>query len=112
MILGSHYDTIAKQRAGNIEGWEPFYLELITGGLIIKGGVPTLVTRGPTKGEKRWNTKEAQTVMVSNDDADREYVRYEAETGNCGGCFGDGKSVFNELKPCKKCNGTGKAKAA
>lgn len=110
-----HMDVVAKRKAGNIDGWVPWFYRREEGGLIIKGGVPTLVTRGPTKGRRRWNTKESQTVVVSDEDIEREHARYEAETGKCGDCFGEKKQVVGAgtsgttYRKCKRCNGSGTA---
>lgn len=110
-----HMDTVAKQKAGGIEGWEPWFYERITGGLIIKGGVPRLITRGSRKGKKTWDKGSSQTVLVSFDDIDRERQRYEAETGRCGECYGEARVVIaagscgTKYKPCPECNGTGLA---
>lgn len=109
-----HMDVVAKRKAGNIEGWEPWFYQAVEGGLIIKGGVPTLVTRGKTKGRRRWNTKESQTVVVSDDDLTQEKARYEDETGKCAECYGEGKTIASAsadgsrtYRNCKKCNATG-----
>lgn len=110
-----HMDVVTKRKAGNIDGWAPWFYQRVEGGLIIKGGVPTLVTRGPTKGRRRWNTKESQTVVVSDEDIEREHARYEAETGKCGYCFGAGKLVASAgadgttYCKCKECDGSGAA---
>ena len=110
-----HMDVVAKRKAGNIEGWEPWYYERLGGGVVIKGGIPRLITRGPRKGEKTWDTQNSQTVVVSSEDIDREFHRFEAETGKCGECMGEGKTVASAgvsgttYRECKVCKGTGNA---
>lgn len=111
-----HMNTVAARKAGDIPGWEPWFYERVGGGLIIKGGIPRLISKGPRKGKKTWDPKESQTVVVTPEEVEREYQRYEAETGKCGECFGDGKVVASAgvsgttYRECKVCGGSGKAK--
>lgn len=109
-----HYETVAAEKAGNIQGWKVFYYERAIGGLIIKGGVPRIISKGPRKGEKTWDEKEAQTVLVSHHDAERAAEQYALRTGNCPVCFGEKKLLHgysategDTYKPCKDCDGTG-----
>lgn len=110
-----HMDRVAMRKAGNIEGWEPWFYQRHDGGLLIKVGPVRTLTRGPRKGQKTADRNISKTVLVSDEDIQSEYQRYEAETGNCGECFGDKQVLFaagvsgNKYRECRVCSGTGKA---
>lgn len=102
--MSTHRENVAFRKAGCLPGWEPCGWEAILGGIIIEGGVPTLVG-----GKKRWH-KGTQKVFVTDAEAEEEYRRYEAETGKCGECMGERKVYWGwsvaegaRFKPCPKC---------
>lgn len=104
-----HMDVIAKRKAGDIEGWEPFEYERVTGGLIIKGCIPEIISRGPRKGQKR-ASKDVQTVLVTCEEMEAEMADYEAKTGKCGECYGEGARPGSRTAgDCPRCHGTGAA---
>lgn len=111
-----HTDAVAIRKAG-IEGWEPFAWEIIgTDGMLITGGIPRLLTRGPRKGKKTWSGCASSKVVVTRSEVDAEEVRYVAETGNCGKCYGIGRELVGwsvaegeKFSPCKACGGKGGA---
>ena len=79
----------------------------------IGGAVPVgVVERGKNKGRPKW-PDQLETVHVRMKDIDESKQQYEAETGKCCECFGEGssgspsKTMFYERKPCKRCAGTG-----
>lgn len=117
--MSHHMVTVAIRKSG-IEGWEPFYYKRIgTDGILIKGGIPRLLIKGPRKGNKTWDRKDSTSVVVTDSEIKAEEKRYSEETGNCAECCGEGKTVSSwsitdgtKYKPCKPCAGTGKNAAA
>lgn len=110
MSLIDHVNTVATSLIGNIEGWEPFCWEVITDNYLVEGGIPTVV-----RGRKKWG-RDTRRVIVTKDQVIAERQRYEAETGNCGECMGTkqtlkscGVTTGPIYRPCRECNGTGKA---
>lgn len=110
-----HVEAVAKKKM-NIPGWEPYAWELIgTDGMLVTGGIPRLLKSGPRKGEKTWDGKGSQVVVVKAE-IDQEVLRYELETGKCAECMGEGKRPAGwseetgpRFKPCEKCAGSGVA---
>lgn len=109
-------DIVAREKTGNIPEWEPYYYEAVTGGVIVKGGIPRLITRGPRKGMKTWDTKTAQTTVVSGKEIIDAARRYEEATGKCAACMGEAETPRSwsvdrgvTMRPCRICNGTGRA---
>ena len=95
-----------------------------------KAGRPTAVCRSwacigePTVGlrveiaddAEHWPNR--QTVLIDKTEMDAEPRRYEAETGMCGNCGGDGqewrgwsRDGGHRWRSCRRCNGTGNAAA-
>lgn len=71
------------------------------------------VTKGKRKGWPRFDGKKVE-VAVSDAEIESEKQRYEAETGHCAECMGEGKVVSGwnhetgvRLRECKLCCGTG-----
>ena len=112
-----HLGTVARRKVGGSPEWEYFKWERVGEGrdFIVEGGIPRLLKSGPRKGEKTWKDCACQKTIVSGAEIDAEHARYEAETGKCGDCGGTGE-VFSswragegtKMKPCKRCNATGK----
>lgn len=109
-----HTDAVAIRKAA-IDGWEPFAWEVIgTDGMLITGGIPRLLTRGPRKGKKTWARSASSKVVVTRVEVDAEEARYVAETGNCGKCYGIGRVMVGwsategeKYSACKACDGKG-----
>lgn len=108
--------VVAKRKVGGGDGWEWCSSEAVGRDFLIKGGVPTIVTRGKAKGRKRWKGVPLDRALVSRDEFDAEAARYEAETGNCRECRGAGKTAYRwskdegtSYRECRSCGGTGKA---
>lgn len=114
------YNRIAVER-GVPDGWRWFSAEWKGGGahsvMLIKGGIPTLYTRGSNKGKpnpKRY--REVRELVVTQSDIDAAHAKWEAETGKCHQCYGVGQRVTGWCKErgetkrdCKRCNATGAA---
>ena len=76
-------------------------------------GVPRLLTRGPNKGQKRWDG-DRQEQWLGEAEVEAQARRYEAETGKCCACTGTGKQVARwsvtdgtTYRDCGRCHGTG-----
>lgn len=118
MSAATFRDAIAIEKS-RVKGWEPCIWEAVGQGTrdaLISGGVPRILTRGPSKGQRRWEGKLTR-VVVSGAEVDAAMAKYERETGTCAECEGSGKTVAGwsaaegaRYRPCAKCNATGKAK--
>lgn len=87
----------------------------------IEGGVPIgRYTRGPRKGMYKWSPRNKDTTrrmfLFSVETIKAFAIQWEAETGKCRHCLGDGKCVTGwkrgegtTYEPCGTCKGTGKA---
>lgn len=113
-----HLGAVARRKVGGAPEWEYFRWERIGEGrdFIVEGGIPRLLKTGPRKGSKTWRDSKTQKAVVTEAEIVAEHARYEADTGNCGDCGGEGE-VFKSwhkdhgatMQPCKRCAGTGKA---
>lgn len=116
MSASTFREAIAIEKSG-IDGWVPFRYELIgKSDTILTGGVPRVLTRGPNKGQRKWDAPHSQ-VAVTQAEVDAAMAKYESETGNCAECEGACKTVAGwsaaegtRYRPCAKCDATGKAK--
>lgn len=117
MIFG-HRENVALRKLGNPDGFM-FYAWHCLDASIVKmtGCVPTRnYTRGKRKGQPDYGSGPAKVVYVAEVEVKAEYARYEAETGHCGECMGEGH-VFagwsvdagTKHRTCPKCNGVTKA---
>lgn len=116
----NHMNTIAKRKVSGPEGWEICIWERIGSGddFVVEGGVPRLLKSGPRKGRNTWRDVPLQKTVVTGDELKAEHAWYEADTGNCGDCFGAGE-VFagwhhvhgTTLRKCKRCDGKGLMRA-
>lgn len=112
----THMDAVAIRKSG-IAGWEPFKWERAGDDVIFTGGISRLLQSGPRKGRKTWDGAGTMVVVTRAEEA-VEYARYEAETGECGTCYGKAE-VFEswhhidgtKYKPCAKCKVSGRAAA-
>ncbi len=113
------YEVAARQQLGVGDEWELVRLEAIgeRGEALVEGSVTTR-----TKSGKRTWAKPYQKCITTPADIDRVMVEYEAASGNCAGCGGDGlqmqKATFVPApvtyvyRTCDRCGGTGKPQEA
>lgn len=98
-------------------GWRWCIWTRAEGGCVVKGGIPErTITRGPNKGAPNWKGVKLQSVVVSDDDAKAEFLRQEAESGQCRKCQGSGQQTRGwssqagiMWEPCTRCDATGKS---
>lgn len=95
--------------------WSYYTWEDVGGALIVKGSEEYRKTKGANKGARAWRGPKL-TVVVTDEDQRMEERLYEAETGKCHQCQGDGQmwlkwthDVGNHFGPCNRCAGTGVA---
>lgn len=103
-----------------IPGWIAYEWQAMEGGSIVVGCVPDGVyTRGPRKGTPRLDTKgcthRIAMVVALSEMEDRAH-KYEAESGRCWNCKGEGKvwsswsaESGTRFRSCDRCGATGKA---
>jgi hypothetical protein len=113
-----HISEAARRKIAGPEGWEICFAECIGGGrdFLVAGGVARLLKRGPHKGKKTWDGPR-QRVVVTGNEIDAEYERYEAESGKCGDCMGRGAVVVGwsvtagaKTQTCSRCGGSGEVR--
>lgn len=108
----THTDSAAQRKIG-IARWEPCTFEVVAGGLLCTGGIPTTIKNG----KKKWPVaKLREKVILTREDVTAEEIRYETETGNCHICYGSGKQTVGwnhitgvKTRECPKCGGSGRA---
>lgn len=120
----SFRDDIAKSKVSDPK-WEPFSFKAVgdrdTGGVLIVGAEPRIITRGPRKGQMSWRHirkgDEIETFVAESEVRAAERA-YETETGNCYECGGGGQQwdgwdhiKGTKYRTCSRCNGTGNARA-
>jgi len=112
--------VIAERKANPSKrtGWDVAFMEKIgPDATMVSGGFPRPIKQGKRKGELTWRGVEmCGPVIVTDREVAEERARYEAETGNCGDCLGEGnrcvgwhKETGKEYRACLTCSGTGKA---
>jgi len=76
-------DRVARRKAGNIDGWQPYYYEAVSGGLIVKGCMTYTISRGPRKGELGFKTSDRnKTVVITATEIKAEERRMAREKAN------------------------------
>jgi hypothetical protein len=75
---------------------------------------PPSFIRGPRKGKPNWSKADARVRIYDYGTLEREAKTWEAETGLCYQCLGDGRTFKSwnaasglETQTCDMCNGTG-----
>ena len=110
--LGEEWDAVAWEVAGkrgtSSDGFRVTLAEVV--------GV---YTRGPKAGQPVWERGNDKKVVVTRAEEGKERHEWETETGLCGRCFGDGKTIWSSkltedgiertFRDCPDCTGTGKA---
>lgn len=113
---------IAKARVGDPK-WEPCIWRAVGdrdkgGAVIISGGEPRMMTRGPRKGQPSWAhipKDHLVDVVVTEAELRAAELKYEADTGNCLNCGGSGQEVASagvggtQYRQCYRCKGSGEA---
>lgn len=87
-------------------------LEVIVGGIEVTIGPVSIYSRGPNKGRRKYGGPRSacHKVLVTEADVQAEKNDFEAETGRCHNCFGNGlvvsawsKVTGTGYKPCSVC---------
>lgn len=113
------YEMIAKTR-GVPANWRWFSVEWIGlkphDVLLLKGAVPGAVfTRGKNKGKPNpAKYTDKRELIITRSDLSATKARWEAETGKCSNCYGEGKTVASAhadgtrtYRGCNRCHETG-----
>ena len=108
-------NVVARAKLGKTDEWRWCRWTDIGGGYHVWGGVPRTLTRGKRKGELTWDGPLDQCAVTAREIREAE-AAYEAATGACHKCGGDGKEWIgwscyegNKYGPCRRCGATGKA---
>lgn len=113
------FTMMARRKTGNPEiVWNNW--ERASGGHILKAAVcPVVYKRGSRKGKPNWPKRDRSTeatIVFSNAELDALISEWEAETGLCSTCGGDGQEwcgwsaeAGNRYRQCTACGGSGKA---
>lgn len=124
-VDGRLLEIHAREKAGMGETWNLYHYEHVTlggkhVGYELKGAVAPPKLSGKSKGQPNWAKRDMatdRTVGISVADHDAWVDQWEARTGLCRECMGDGKTVASfsvsdgpTYRECGSCQGTGKAK--
>jgi hypothetical protein len=120
-IIG-HRERVAWRKAGRIPGWEVCEwkaVDMTFNGrkdALLTGGVPRPLKRGKNKGNTTWRGVELITVVVTEEEVEREVIEYEMHTKKCANCYGKGEVAIRrranegiKYGKCSKCGGKGVA---
>lgn len=111
-----HLGEVAIRKARRrMPGWTPFKWQRIGDDAhLFRGGVETVGKNGKPK----WPKPHGE-VVVTNDECRAEEERYEREHGRCRTCFGTGQEWIgwsvhdgDKHRSCRRCNATGRPRAA
>jgi len=122
MMLSEH----AREIVQAAPEWDAFDIEAIqsdgtrnTVMYRVRGAVAPLITRGKRKGRKNWRALDKatdRTAYFTPDEHKAFRARWEAATGKCSECCGEGKTLASlsmdtgaTYRECSACHGTGKA---
>jgi hypothetical protein len=112
----NHRENVASRKVNAPEDFEWFSWECLDdGGVLMEGSTSSgLHESGPRKGRPKFDGPRKKTV-VTEEEHTAERLRYEAETGNCFQCGGDGQMSWgwdnikgSIWRPCDRCAATGK----
>jgi len=110
-----HLENVARRKLGIVSpdwfigSWEKIGPDAV----LCKGGITRIITKGPRKGRKKWDSM-PDRVVVTDAEEHAEFLRYEKETGKCYRCengqawAGWDRDTGNFYKTCPCCGGTGK----
>lgn len=109
------FDTIsaaARAKLGKGPEWRWSDSRVVGDAYLVKGGVPHRTRAGRMK----WDRRTLDEVILTRADFDAARATYERDTGRCAKCSGTGewsygwtKDTGRLVKPCPRCNATGKA---
>jgi len=120
-VKTTHLSMIAAER-NRINGWEAYSWKMCDDTVIVDGAVPRIVSKGPSKGSRRWPGRAHpthRTHAITLSYAVEWVLRRETATGVCSTCDGAGCEVagWADGRPlvhrdCRRCGGSGKAPPA
>lgn len=111
-----------REKAGQGPEWGVFLWEQLpeAKGMLLTGAIAPLLLSGKFKGKPNWKKRDLTTerrVFISYVEQATYEAKWEAETGKCARCEGEGKTVAGwsreagqTYRSCVACNGTGAAK--
>lgn len=112
-----HREVVGRRKLGraNSDGFLFFRWEAVGDGVLMDGCVSSGVfVSGKRKGRPRYDGP-TERVFVSDAEMTAEHKAYEARTGNCGKCIGEGRVWHgwhhiegNKYIECSACVGTGR----
>lgn len=116
-MIVNHREAVANRKITAPDNWRWFRLESVGDGVMLTGCTSSgNYTKGPRKGRPRYDGTPTDRVFVSDQECATEERRYEAETGKCATCGGDGKMWIgwkhgegSQWAPCRACQTTGLA---
>ena len=119
MANPTHRENIGRRKLNAPSHFEWFRWEVIGPDAVKLTGCVSSgpYMKGPRKGRPKYDGQR-QEVVITDGEVAAEVARYEAETGLCGKCMGDGRAFASwdhitgtKWKDCHACIGTGKANA-
>lgn len=120
MSTVNHREAVAERKLGSPIGFVWYAWECLDDDSVLLTGCVSsgVYEKGPKKGRPKYDGQ-TKKVVVTEAERVAERARYEAETGNCAECGGDGKMFAgwhhitgDKWRPCVFCEETGKARAA
>lgn len=112
-----HLQRVANRKVAAPATWEWFRFEAIGDDAIMLTGCDavSVFTKGPRKGKPTYREPQRRVVITDAEIAE-EYANYEAETGKCGKCLGEGRiwwgwdhETGTKYRECPTCHGNGAA---
>lgn len=120
-MMFSFYENIARRKLEKPPEWMACIWERIgPDASKIEGGLTTPILRGKRKGKPKWigPRRNFDACIVTDEEIRREKTSYEASTGRCAECLGEGKVIYSisvtdgtKNRDCSACKGTGKAQS-
>ena len=115
--------------AGLPAEWQPFLWQVLKSpgatepdAYLVEGGIAPVRTRGKRKGQRDWRRLDPLSrykFYINPAEHQQWLARYEASTGRCFNCAGEGTEFASwsvtegtKNRPCSRCNGTGAAPGA
>lgn len=115
----------AREKAGQGPDWGVYSFRHLdeSSGMLLTGAVTRAVYKsGPRKGMRNWKLRDKSTdlpVFITYAERDAYVTSWEASTGKCSRCEGEGKTpagwstaTGQTYRDCPKCGGSGLANVA